>query len=229
MKNELTAERYRSAFDSVHASGDLLERVKKMKAEKCSGGRKTVLRRVSIAAAAVIVLLVLSNLVALAATGGTWVERIFWYDEKPNQPMDNVRSFFTENGGRFGTDPSTARRDYYGGTYLDGGMQVILLTDLSRVDAFTGVGDNIRFEKCDYTYAQLTGAIGRLDEIIPAMIRRGEGGAQDVVGWGLNDKENRVFVTILHISDEKIAWFRENVMDEEYLVFENAEAHDDLD
>ena len=236
MKYELTAELYHRTIEKVHAPDELLRKVENMKRDEKKNKQGTVLRRAAVVAAAVIVLFIMSNLVALAATGSTWVgqvftqdEQTFWYDAQPNRPMENVREFFVENGSKFDGDPADARRDYYGGTYVDNGVQVILLTDLSHADAFTDVDENIRFELCDYTYAELCAAIDQLNELIPAMNRRGEGFAQDVAGWGLNDKANRVFISILHINREKILWFREHIMDADYLVFENAEAPAILD
>ena len=226
MKYELTAELYHRTIEKVHAPDELLRKVENMKRDEKKNKKGTVLRRAAVVAAAVIVLFIMSNLVALAATGSTWVgqvftqdEQTFWYDAQPNRPMENVREFFVENGSKFDGDPADARRDYYGGTYVDNGVQVILLTDLSHADAFTDVDENIRFERCDYTYAALIGAIRKLDEIVPGMIRRGEGYAPDIVEWELADQANRVSVGIYHMTDEKVQWFKENVLDEPFLVF----------
>lgn len=219
MKPSFTPELYKRTLSKVHASDALLRKVEQMERKEPGKNRRTALRRLAIAAAAVIVLLVVSNLVTLAATGTPWVAKIFWYDENPRQPMENVRAFFIENGDKFSGDAANARRDYYGGTYVDAGTQVILLTDLSYADSFTGVDENIRFERCDYTYAALIGAIRELDEIVPGMIRRGEGYAPDIVEWELADQANRVSVGIYHMTDEKVQWFKENVLDEPFLVF----------
>lgn len=224
MKKELTKELYHRACDTIHAPDALLQKVQSIQNHETKPQKSIILRRTAIAAAAIIILLAVSNLVTLAATGNMWVSEILWHDEKPNQPMENVRAFFIENGDRFDGDPADARRNYYGGTYLDGSTQVILLTDLSHAEDFTGVGENIRFEKCDYTYAGLTEAIGYLNQCLPGMIRRGEGFAADITGWALDDKENRVFVTIYCMTDAKVQWFRQNVLDEPFLVFDFADS-----
>lgn len=226
---EFAKELYQSTFKKVHAPAELLRKVENMENNQKNSKKVIILRRTAVVAAAVVTLFVLSNMVALASAGETWVGRIFWHDENPNQPMENVQEFFIKNGDKFDGDPGNARRDYYGGTYLDGGEQVILLTDLSHADAFTEVGKFIRFEKCDYTYAELIGAIDRMNDLIPTLSRKSEGYAEDMIGWGLNDKENCVFVDIYEMTDEKVKWFRENILDEEFLVFENADTFPGLD
>ena len=134
-----------------------------------------------------------------------------------------MREIFFENGTILADNPGAAKHDYYGGTYLEGGTQVILLTDLSHVDEFTGVGENIRFEKCDYTYSELKGAMEEIWERRDPMAGKGEGYAKDVISSGISDKENRIHVTILNISDEKIKWFKENLCDADYIIFDNTD------
>ena len=233
MKDErITRELYISAFDKVRASDELMRKVESMKNEEVKGGsrRSSVPRRMAVAAAVLAALFVLSNIAALAASGETWVQKLFWYDEKPDQPMDNVRRIFFENGSKLSPDdPGAAKQDYYGGTYVENGVQVILLTDLSHADEFTGVGEDIRFEKCDYAYSELTEAIETVSERLGPLWKRGEGFARDIAELGLNDKENRIHVSILHISGEKIQWFRDNLYDADFLIFDDTDTLPQLD
>lgn len=224
MKKELTKELYHRACDTIHAPDALLQKVQSIQNHETKPQKRIILRRTAIAAAAIIILLAVSNLVTLAATGNMWVSEILWHDEKPNQPMENVRAFFIENGDRFDGDPADARRNYYGGTYLDGGTQVILLTDLSGIDEYADFGDNVRFEQCRYTYAELTGTMNTINETLPPMIRRHNGAAEDMVSWGINDKDNCIIVSIYNMDDDKVKWFRNNVCDKDYLVFVNTDS-----
>lgn len=222
--SKLSQELYRSAFEKVHAPQTLLKQIEKMKQEDPPKKKHIALKRAVWAAAAVIAVLVLSNLAVFAATGEPWVGRIFDWDVEPAQPMDNVREFFIENASRLGAQSaSAARHDYYGGTYLDGGVQVILLTDLSRSDEFSQPGENIRFEKCTYTYSELTYAIENDFAEIRRRSRQGDKIADDFVAMSLDDKNNRIGVDVYRMTDEKVQWFRENISDAAYYVFSNTD------
>lgn len=68
-------EFYRAAFDEIHASDELLRKVKNMTETK---PKKKIyaIRKIIYVAAAVMILLVASNAIVYAATGETWVEKI---------------------------------------------------------------------------------------------------------------------------------------------------------
>lgn len=229
MKRKLTQELYRSAFDEVHAPAGLLSRVLNPDPEVKESGRRIVFKRTLVTAAVIVVLAVLSSMIALAATGELRSRRkMIAYD--PQEPMENVRAFFIENDAKLRESSDYPRRDYYGGTYLDGGTQVILLTDLNLLDGCVDFGDLVRFEKCEYSYAVLTDAVKTIGELLPPMIRRREGAAWDIVSWSISEKDNCVIVSIFDMDDDKIRWFRNNVCDREYLVFTNADGRPmDLD
>lgn len=221
------SERYIEAVSRIHASDALLRKVKTMNSDTKTSKKPIVLRRVLIAAAVVIALLVLSNVAVFAATGETWVEKLFWFDVKPAQPMENVQDFFNENAEGLGeTSGGAAADQYYGGTYLDRetGEQVILLTDLSKSSEFTDVPENVRFEKCDYTFAELSAEIKSINGKLGSLRAQNEGYAADVAAWGLHDMENRLFIDIYQMNDEKVQWFRENVSDAPYLVFNSTDS-----
>lgn len=216
---------YIESYDKIHAPDGLLKKVKNMRGEKTNGRRAVAMRRVLIAAAVSIAVFVMSNAAVFAATGETWVEKLFWYDERPVQPMENVRNFFNGNAEVLGeSGGSSAAHNYYGGTYLDGGTQVILLTDLSKISEFADVPQGVRFEKCDYTYDELTDEIKSINEKLDRFRAQNQGYAADVVAWGLHDMENRLFVDIYQLNDDKVQWFRDNVSDRPYLVFVNADS-----
>ena len=222
MKRELTQELYRSAFDEVHAPARLLKKVAYPNPDARGDKKSIVLRRMMVTAAVIVVLAVLSSMIALAATGELRSRRkMIAYD--PQEPMENVRAFFIENDAKLRESSDYPRRDYYGGTYFDGGTQVILLTDLNLLDGCVDFGDLVRFEKCEYSYAVLTDAANKIGELLPPMIRRREGAAGDIVSWSISEKDNCVIVSIFDMDDEKIRWFRNNVCDREYLVFTNTD------
>lgn len=221
------SERYNEAVSKIHASDALVRKVEAMNNDKKVSKKTVVRRRALIAAAVAAALLVLSNVAVFAATGETWVEKLFWYDKKPAQPMENVHDFFNANASVLGeTGGGTAANRFYGGTYLDRetGEQVILLTDLSKIGEFTDVPENVRFEKCNYTFAELSDEIKLINVKLGRLKDRNEGYAADVVAWGLHDMENRLFIDIYRMNDEKVQWFKENVSNKSYLVFNNAES-----
>lgn len=221
-------EQYIRALDRVHAPAELSERVMETDTDNKPAKARKPLRRALCAAAVIIALIAASNLVTLAATGEAWTMKLFWYDEKPSQPRDNVRQIFFDNKDKLPQTEGGAKSKYYGGTYLENGVQVILLTDLSCADSFENVGENIRFEKCDYSYAELSQAQREIGEKLDRMRRHGEGFAEDANATAIEDRENRLYIYIKDITDEKIQWFKENVSDAGYLVFEpGADAHED--
>lgn len=218
-KRELDKELYHSTLDKVHAPKELSERVKMLSTDTKMVKQHTAFRRVAWAAAAVIALFVLSNVAVFAATGQPWVGQVFDWEKNPNQPHDNIREFFFENGELFDAPRGADKENYYGGTYLDGGVQVILLTDMSRSGEFKPLAENVRFEQCAYTYAELCKAMDEINAKLKILRRQGAAYADDVIGMGLNEKDNCVEVDIYYMTEEKTDWFKENVSDAAYLVF----------
>ncbi len=228
-RKALTKEQYRATFDKFHAPEALLRKVETMQQGEKRQKKNTVLRRTGWAVAAVVALFALSNIAVFAATGEPWVAPLFSRNETTNQPHENIEAFFRANGDLFDSPNGTPKKDYYGGTYLDGSTQVILLTDLSRSDEFTQIGQNVRFEKCDYTYDELTRAI---DEDFAKVCKRADSGdetADNIIAFTLDDKQNRVAVDVYHMTDEKVLWFKENISSAAYYVFCNADSFPELD
>lgn len=224
MKRELTKELYQSTFDKIHAPKELLIKVEGMNKDDRRIKNKIILRRTAWAAAAAFILFVLSNAVVLAATGEPWIGIVFDWNNNPGQPMENVSEFFRENGKLFDEDVASAQRRYYGGTYLDGNVQVILLTDMSRSDEFTQLGKNVRYEKCEYSYDELSRAIKSINGRLAELRSEGNAFADDVIGMALDERNNRVDVDIYLMTDEKVEWFKKNICNARYLMFVNADA-----
>lgn len=91
-------EFYKSTFDEVHASNELLRKVKNMTETK---PRKKIyaIRKVLYVAAAVVVMLIASNAIVYASTGETWVEKIVVHRivDGETQDIDVVKTT-DENG-----------------------------------------------------------------------------------------------------------------------------------
>ena len=68
-------EFYQSVFDEVHASDKLIMKVQNMTNNKTKK-KIYAIRKVAFVAAAIIMVLVISNAVAYAATGATWIEHL---------------------------------------------------------------------------------------------------------------------------------------------------------
>ncbi len=67
---------YKDTFDEVHASENLLGKVKDMRKENINIVKRISKRAVCAAAAMAAVVFVSSNAIAYAATGSTWVEKV---------------------------------------------------------------------------------------------------------------------------------------------------------
>lgn len=78
---------YQDMFDEVHASEDLLGKVKNMKNERVSRKIGRVGRVAYIVVAIVLIVIVSSNAISYAATGSTWVEKVIMPAEKVIIPI----------------------------------------------------------------------------------------------------------------------------------------------
>lgn len=89
---------YRSTFDKVHASDELVGKVKNM--TKVEAKKKMyVMKKVLCIAAAVAVLFVVSNFAVYAATGESWVEMLVVHVSVNGEEMDvNLKKITEEKG-----------------------------------------------------------------------------------------------------------------------------------
>lgn len=156
------------------------------------------------------------------------------------EPQDAVNRFFQVNFDKFPI-PTTKKDDwtwenakaiYYGGTYLDGTWQVILLTDISGIDNFEPVGREIRYEKCEHSYEELNAAIDSIDRELEMMIDRGNDPdyIYRVIELSLLEDQNIIEVGIFNMTDELVDLFKEDFGDLDYLTFKNVTArpNDDI-
>lgn len=152
------------------------------------------------------------------------------------EPIEAVNKFFQLNY-RFFTDPdlknewnwSSAKAEYFGGTYLEGAQQVIMLTNIDHVDSFELIGNNIRYEKCNYSLEYLKAEIRSINSSLDTMKRKNEGYSESVVEIALIDNENIIEVSIFAMTDEKVKWFKNTFGDLDYVVFKNVTAMPDED
>ena len=116
---------------------------------------------------------------------------------------------------------------YYGGSYLDDGELVVLLTDTSdSVKTFINdtIGNVSRYEKCDVSLQQLKaikevilnywsnyveGANKELNELVDS-----------IVSIGTYVDQNVVYIDVVECNDDKIRLFKENIIDSEHVFFE---------
>ena len=152
------------------------------------------------------------------------------------EPIEAVNKFFQVNY-RFFTNPdpknewnwSSAKAEYFGGTYLEGAQQVIMLTNIDHVDSFELIGNNIRYEKCNYSLEYLKAEIRSINSSLDTMKRKNEGYSESVVEIALIDNENIIEVSIFAMTDEKVKWFKNTFGDLDYVVFKNVTAMPDED
>lgn len=152
------------------------------------------------------------------------------------EPLEAVNKFFQVNY-RFFTNPdpkiewnwSSTKAEYYGGTYLEGAQQVIMLTNTDHVDSFEPIGNNIRYEKCNYSLEYLKAEIRSINSSLDTMKRKNEGYSESVVEIALIDNENIIEVSIFAMTDEKVKWFKKAFGDKEEIVFRNVTTMPDED
>ncbi len=79
--------------------------------------------------------------------------------------------------------------------------------------------ESLKFEVAKYSYVELC----KMMEIIMDYKKKHENEdyAKDIISCELNDKENNIDVKIKNITDEKIKFFKENILDDESLIFKN--------
>ncbi len=143
------------------------------------------------------------------------------------EPYEAVDQFFKANADKFPMNPTNhkgwtwanVKDEYYGGTYIDGAEQVILLTDTSQMDDYAKIGMDIRYEKCEYSYEELNGSIKEINSHIGAMSNKDVGYSSDIKGVSLDEQRNRVIVDVYQLTDEKTGWFKEQFGNKEYYVF----------
>lgn len=151
------------------------------------------------------------------------------------EPIEAVNKFFQLNY-RFFTDPdlknewnwSSAKAEYYGGTYLDKGTQVILLTNIDNIDNFKPIGRDIRFKKCDYSLSRLEADIDDVKGKL-AKLSSSKGYSDSVVEIALLDDQDKIEICIYDMTEEKVKWFKETVSDSDEFVFRNVTAKPDED
>ena len=90
-------EFYKSVFDEVHVSDELMKKVQNMSENK---PKKKVyaIRKIIYVAAAILVLLVASNVVTYAATGATWIERLVTINVNGQDQEAKLINKYDENG-----------------------------------------------------------------------------------------------------------------------------------
>lgn len=152
------------------------------------------------------------------------------------EPIEAVNSFFKVNYAYF-SDPSEsgewnwskAKENFYGGTYLDGAEQVIMLTNTDNIDSYKPIGMDIRFEKCNYSLEYLKAEIRSINSSLDTMKKKNEGYSESVVEIALIDNENIIEVSVFAMTDEKVKWFKNTFGDLDYVVFKNVTAMPDED
>lgn len=112
--------------------------------------------------------------------------------------------------------------DYYGGAYVTPeGKAVVLIkgdaeTGKSNVLALTGSG-GIEFGSADYSFAELTGIMDRLNEF--AINKENPAAQKNFNIFSLMDQQNRVVVELNEYSEAKIDEFKKLVLDDPAITF----------
>ena len=76
---------------------------------------------------------------------------------------------------------------------------------------------------------ELTNEIDSINDRLERLKAKNNGYAPDVAEWELRDKENRIYVYIYQMNDDKIQWFKENVSDKPFLVFHDTDSFPQYD
>lgn len=125
---------------------------------------------------------------------------------------------------------------YYGGSYLDNGELVVLLTDAnSTITSF--VEDTIkmkpRYQKCNASLRELKTIKQEIEDILlnysPGINRKKNELVESIAVMGTHVDKNAIFVGIVGCNDKKISQFKRYISDSEYIIFENFEGIYDHD
>lgn len=121
-------EFYKSTFDEVHASDELIRKVKNMTETK---PKKKIyaIRKVLYVAAAVAIMLVASNAIVYAATGETWVEQITVHviGNGDVQDVDMVKT--TDENGDVSYEMEITKKDGTQQSFAFGGVGDVDIKD----------------------------------------------------------------------------------------------------
>lgn len=90
-------EFYQSVFNEIHASDELMMKVQNMTENK-TNKKIYAIRKVALVAAAIMMMLVISNAVVYATTGATWVEKLITVNVDGEEKEASVINKYDENG-----------------------------------------------------------------------------------------------------------------------------------
>jgi len=130
--------------------------------------------------------------------------------------------------GVMGTSEEYAQ--YYGGSYLDSGELVVLLTDTSsEITSF--VEETIkmkpRYQKCNVSLRELKTTRQEIEDILtnysPGINRKKNELVKSISVMGTYIDKNVIFVGIIGCDDKKISQFKRYISDAEYIIFRNSE------
>lgn len=127
MKNEKENKNmYKETFDEVHASENLLGKVKDMKRENVNIVKRISKKAACAAAALAVVGFISSNAIVYAATGSTWVEKVKVSFDGKQYEAEIQR--IDENTAicRIGSDEDESEYGYSYGIAMDGDAQIVI-------------------------------------------------------------------------------------------------------
>ncbi len=137
--------------------------------------------------------------------------------------------------------------EYYGGSYLEDGKLVIMLTDMNEeiVSSFATavkdvvytskkilsysaeiIGDDIIYRQCKTPWNNLVNTISYVSDFWESYVPSSDDNMNELmdslVSIGIYDDKNVVFVEMLNCTEEKITLFKERIIDADYIVFDNS-------
>lgn len=150
-----------------------------------------------------------------------------------NSVKQNIKilSAFDSEALRKSTDSKEKTRlnypDYYGGSYLnEDGELVVLVKPTATEEELHSLrdiseNDELIYEAAEFSYSELCKMIHNAMEYVNS--HKTEDYSNDICSCSLNDKDNRIEVTIYNLTDKKIAYFRDKISDSDAFYFVNAE------
>lgn len=134
-----------------------------------------------------------------------------------------VLEFFSRNKDHFPEMYTDPYHQCFGGIYYDEGRCVLLLAGVLDPGQYEPVTEDMVIEVCNYPYFKLTETQRDSMQKLAELAQQGDPTAADFHSITLDDKDNRLTVSCTDLTEEKAAWFRDNISREPYLRFVSGE------
>jgi len=132
-------------------------------------------------------------------------------------------------------ETNTEYTSYYGGCYVDNVKVVVLLTEMNEdFISFCRnyVSENASYKLCEVSLAELDAIYETIIDYKRSYVKSDNNElntlVDSIVSGGIGVMENKIAITMIDCTDEKIALFKKYIVDSEYILFENTDDYVEL-